>query len=141
MNQLQSIINKDITAPQTPGLQERAKAIDVVHQFEAFFAREMVKTLRDTAKVGEEGGLMGSGIGSDTYAEWFDTKMAEHVTKTSHLGIADTMMRDFERWGQIPTAEAAQAEAARAAASPVQKKQDQAVPAGTTKREALDAVA
>ena len=109
---IQTLDTAAIQRPLTPGLKVRGEAKKVAQQFEEFFARQMVKSFREASILGdEEGGFMGQGIGSDTYTEWFDEHMAHHVTSTSRLGIADVLMRDFERYKQIPSQEKARMEA------------------------------
>ena len=107
---IQSILAPAGAGKPKTGLELRAAAREVTRQFEEFFAREMVKSFRETSVVGEGGGLFGEGVGSDTYTEWFDEHMAHHVSHNGRVGISDVLMRDLERYNQIPTADQAQAE-------------------------------
>lgn len=86
----------------TPGQEQRQKALKVATQFEEIFARQMVANLRNAAD-GDENGMFGKGVGSSTYASWFDNHLAHHVSNGGKLGVADTLMRSFERAHQIPT--------------------------------------
>lgn len=99
------------TAAGGPGMQPltadaRARGIDVARQFEQVFVQMLVQNLRQSANVtGEEdGGLFGSGPGSDTYSQWFDDKLGQSLAKDGRLGIASVLTKEFERWHQIPKA-------------------------------------
>jgi Rod binding domain-containing protein len=101
MNQL-GILTREWSPAQAREL--RARAADVAGQFEQIFAQTMVSALRD--ETGFAGGepMFGSGPGADTYSMWFDTLMAERVTQSNGIGLADALLRDWERLGQIPPA-------------------------------------
>jgi len=88
-----------------PVTRTRAAAQDVALKFEALFTRTMVQGLRQGTKIGGEGGgLFGDGPGADTYADWFDDHLSASLGKDGHLGVAHVLMREFERWHQIPPA-------------------------------------
>lgn len=94
--------------------KRRAKAAETANEFEQIFVREMVSAMRESAKVdSEEGGMFGTESGSDTYGDWFDEHFAQKVGEGGQLGIAKSLMRDYDR-----TESLAQLEAARAAKSP-----------------------
>lgn len=80
------------------------KAYDVARQFETFFVRLMVENFRK-AQLSEDGGMFGKSVGSNTYQHWFDQHMSEHLAKNSTIGIADTLIRDFRRLGELPKQE------------------------------------
>lgn len=84
--------------------EELQKALDVARQFEEFFVRMMVQSFRK-AQLSDEGGMFGNSVGSSTYEQWFDQHMSEHLAKNSGIGIADTLIRDFQRLGVLPKAE------------------------------------
>lgn len=86
-----------------PGTDPRAAARQVACQFEQLLVRTLVGGLRETAKVGGEGSMFGDGPGADTYADWFDQNLAEQLSRSGHVGVADVLMREFERWRQLPT--------------------------------------
>ncbi len=88
--------------PETASEKERHHAEDVAKQFETIFVRTLVSSLRQTSGVGGDGGMFGSGPGSDTYADWFDQNLAEKVTSSAKVGIEEQLMRDFERNGELP---------------------------------------
>ena len=103
---------------QTPQQKERAKAEQTAAQFEQIFVQSMVSSLRSTAALGgDDGGMFGSGPGSDTFGDWFDQNLAEQISRTSHVGIATQLLKDLERHKEIPAATTAKhRDAARAAA-------------------------
>lgn len=78
------------------GGRERAEA--VAKNFEQIFARLMVEDMRDS--VGGDG-MFGGGPGSGTYADWFDQHLSSHLTSGRGMGLADAMLRDWERNGWI----------------------------------------
>jgi Rod binding domain-containing protein len=88
-------------APGTEADKARRHAAGVAEQFEELFVRTLVGSLRQTSSMGGSGGMFGDGPGASTYADWFDQNVAEQITKSSHVGIADQLMRDFERSGEI----------------------------------------
>jgi Rod binding domain-containing protein len=91
--------------PRDPAAVARDKALRTAQQFEELFVRSMVSSLRQTAGTGDEGGgLFGSGPGSDTYTDWFDQHLAGHLSASSRIGIADAIMREFERNHEVPEA-------------------------------------
>ena len=81
----------------------RQRAVDVARQFESIFIKQMVRGMRENAKV-LGSSMFGSGPGSDTYAQWFDDHMSAHLSGTGDIGIADTIVRELERLGQIKPA-------------------------------------
>ena len=98
--------NSDLAAlrsieTDTPA-QKRARAENVAGKFEAIFVQQFVAGMRRTAALGEDSALFGSGPGSDTYAQWFDQHLSGHLLQNGGLGVRDTLLRDWERLGQIP---------------------------------------
>lgn len=81
--------------------KDRQHAEKVADQFETIFVRSMVQSMRLSATYGGESGMFGSGPGSDTYSDWFDQNVAEHVCVSSQVGITQQLMRDFEKSGAI----------------------------------------
>ncbi|HEX5052301.1 MAG TPA: rod-binding protein [Planctomycetota bacterium] len=86
--------------PVSPAQKERQRAEKVADQFESVFVRTLVSSLRQTATLGSSG-MFGDGPGADTYGDWFDQNLAEQIGKTSHIGIKQSLMTDFERAGAI----------------------------------------
>jgi Rod binding domain-containing protein len=91
-----------MAGPVTPGAALRARAEQVAQQFEKIFTQTLVATLREEASIGGGEPMFGSGPGADTYAMWFDDLMAERLTELRSIGLADRMLADWERLGQIP---------------------------------------
>ena len=85
-----------------PKLDSRTKARETAQQFEQIFVQMMLAGMRKTSELAGGEGLFGDGPGNDTYTQWFDNSLAEYLSNNGHLGIADTLMREFERWHQIP---------------------------------------
>ena len=88
------------TQPRSPEARLQ-RATEVANKFEALFVQQMVQSFRKTSLDGEDGGLFGSGPGSDTYGQWFDNHMATHMTSSRGLGVAKTVLQDMVRWGQL----------------------------------------
>lgn len=79
----------------------RQQAERTAEQFESIFVRTMVQSLRQSATLGGEGGMFGSGAGSDTYTDWFDQNLAERLGAEGGIGIKATLLRDMERRGDL----------------------------------------
>ena len=80
----------------------RVEALHTAQQFEQIFVQMMLAGLRKTSEMAGGEGLFGDGPGNDTYTQWFDNNLAEYLSNNGDLGIADTLMKEFERWNQIP---------------------------------------
>ena len=93
------------TGPRNP---LRAEALDTARQFEQIFIQQMLEGMRKSTNIPGGDGMFGDGPGNDTYAQWFDNHMSEHLSKNGNMGIADTLMSEFERWNQIPPATSAE---------------------------------
>lgn len=90
------------------------KAEGTAAQFEEVFVRTLVGSLRQTTGVGgESGGMFGSGPGADTYAGWFDERVAGQIASAGGIGIADALLEQMRQHGEIDP-EAAAAELADA---------------------------
>jgi Rod binding domain-containing protein len=97
-------VNINNTTPVgTAEAQRQAQALKVAQQFEEIFVGLMVQSLRKS-QLGNDGGMFGSSVGSNTYEQWFDKHMSEHITKTTSIGIRDTLIREFRRNGELPPA-------------------------------------
>jgi len=100
--------------PKSGDDKARQHAAGVADQFEAIFVRSMVQSLRQSASVGGEGGMFGSGPGADTYADWFDQNLADRLAKNGGIGIKQALMAEFERSGELnPETKTLRGEAAR----------------------------
>ncbi len=85
-----------------PGKSLRAEALDTARQFEQIFIQQMLEGMRKSANIAGGDGLFGDGPGNDTYTQWFDNHLSEHLSRHGNMGIAETLMKEFERWHQIP---------------------------------------
>jgi flagellar protein FlgJ len=88
----------------------RAEAREVAGKFEAMFVQQVVAGMRESARIGDGEGMFGSGPGSDTYTQWFDSYMSEHLARSGGVGVADAILREIERLRQVPPAEREPAE-------------------------------
>ncbi len=97
-------VQPNIHTPTGPPTDQdvRQEARKVAEQFEEIFARQMVQKMRESSFAGEDGGMFGNSPGADTYGDWFDTNMAEHLSSNGSIGIADAVMRHLEDINQIP---------------------------------------
>ncbi len=95
----------------------RAKAEQTAAQFEALLVRQLVGSLRQSSSIGEGGGMFSGGLGSDTYTDWFDQHMADQIGSSGNLGIKEEILRDLERYGQLPQRPDAPTHAEQAAAA------------------------
>ena len=81
--------------------QKHAQALKVAEQFEEIFVGLMVESLRKS-QLTDGGSMFGSGVGSNTYEQWFDKHMSEHLAHTTSIGIRETLIREFQRTGELP---------------------------------------
>src|SRR5580704_1690600 len=71
---------------------------ETARQFEAIFARMMIKSMRD-ANFGDK--LMGSDQ-QDFYQGMLDDQLSVEVTRGKGLGLADMLVRQLQRTGLVP---------------------------------------
>ncbi len=116
--------------------KKRAQAVKTAGEFEQVFMRSMVSSLRQTGKL-DDGGMFGSGPGSDTFGDWFDQNLAEQIGRTSDIGVAKQVLDDLERRGEMTSdvttrakLDAKLAAAQNAAADRSYKSTSNATPAG-----------
>ena len=65
-------------------------------QFEALFLNIMMKTMREATASNEEGDLFGSSS-VKTYESLFDQEIAQQMAKRGGLGLAEMMVKSWER--------------------------------------------
>lgn len=95
-------VNVDNTTPiNTAEAEKHARALKVAQQFEEIFVGLMVESLRKS-QLTDGGSMFGSSVGSNTYEQWFDQHMSEHLAKTTSIGIRETLVREFQRTGELP---------------------------------------
>jgi Rod binding domain-containing protein len=78
----------------------RAHAEKTASEFEQLFVRSMVTSLRQTSAIGE-GGMFGSGPGSDTFGDWFDQNLADQIGRDGQIGVARQVIDNLERRGDL----------------------------------------
>ena len=61
-------------------------------EFESFFMKEVVKSMRDTVP---KDGLLNGGNAEEIDRSMFDDKLVENMTKSGSSGIADTLYRQL----------------------------------------------
>ena len=84
-------------------------------QFEALFLNIMMKTMREATASNEEGDLFGSSS-VKTYESLFDQEIAQQMAKRGGLGLADMMVKSWERNNGAASAASAEALSAEPAA-------------------------
>jgi flagellar protein FlgJ len=77
-------------------------------QFEALFLNIMMKTMREATASNEEGDLFGSSS-VKTYESLFDQEIAQQMAKRGGLGLADMMVKSWERNNGAASAASAEA--------------------------------
>jgi peptidoglycan hydrolase FlgJ len=90
------------TAALATGADAPARSHDIAKQFERIFLQQMVAGFRQTTGVSEDGGMFGNGPGAGTYGDMFDGFMSQHLSGHGGVGIADLIVRDLARYGQLP---------------------------------------
>ncbi|MGA0882988.1 MAG: rod-binding protein [Burkholderiaceae bacterium] len=108
LGQLRAQAAQTKDAASNPALRKAAE------QFEAMFLQVMIKTMREATASNEEGDLMGSST-TKTYEALFDQEIAQEMSKKGGVGLADMLVKSFERNqpGQVhvdPSADPATAE-------------------------------
>ena len=101
-------------AAQTKDVASNPALRKAAEQFEAMFLQVMIKTMREATASNEEGDLMGSST-TKTYEALFDQEIAQEMAKKGGVGLANMLVKSFERNqpGQVhvdPSADPATAE-------------------------------
>ena len=101
-------------AAQTKDVANNPALRKAAEQFEAMFLQVMIKTMREATASNEEGDLMGSST-TKTYEALFDQEIAQEMAKKGGVGLANMLVKSFERNqpGQVhvdPSADPATAE-------------------------------
>ena len=80
-----------LSSQSVTGGDTTSRKIEKVGQdFEAIFFSMMLKEMRNSISIDEEGGLF-AGEGSDTYGGLFDTFLGQHLASSNQLGIAQSI--------------------------------------------------
>lgn len=93
-----------VSSSSGPKASSRDEAQKVASQFEAIFVQQIVSKMREGADYLGQNEMFGSGPGADTYNQWFDTFMSEHIASSGRIGVADSLMTHFEELGQVEPA-------------------------------------
>ena len=95
-------VQDTLLANNAPPAKAKAnEAYKAAQQFEAIFLRMVVKDMRKNATAMTGGGMMGEGVGSDVREGWFDTFMSDHLSATGHVGLADSLYKDWIEAGKV----------------------------------------
>jgi len=84
---------------------------EAAEQFEALFLNIMMKTMREATASNEEGDLFGSST-VKTYESLFDQEVSQQMAKRGGLGLAEMMVKSWERNSGLVNAQAKAAEPA-----------------------------
>ncbi|MCC6672541.1 MAG: rod-binding protein [Planctomycetes bacterium] len=85
-----------MNAPAAPSLDPVRRTAE---QFEAFFLRDIVGKMRDSARMGVGEGMFGDDAGSSTYSDFFDQSLAEHMVRGGGLGLAPVLEKLIRKNG------------------------------------------
>ena len=90
-----------IASPASARLEPKpdhdAQLAEGAKKFERIFSQMFIKSMRESAKLGDGPGLFGDGPGSDTYTDWFDGLMAEHIGGSGGLGLQQVLIEEWTR--------------------------------------------
>jgi flagellar protein FlgJ len=102
-------LNRQVKQKDPQAIREAAR------QFESLFTEMMLKSMR-SAKLGDE---LGESQESDMYQDMYDQQLAVQLSQGKGLGLADMLVRQLTRRGEIPssTGTAAGTAAAQATAA------------------------
>jgi len=107
---------------------------ETARQFEAIFARMMIKSMRD-ANFGDK--LLGSDQ-QDFYQGMFDDQLSVDITRGRGLGLADMLVQQLQRTGLAPAGAQSSAKPPAAAGSAAPAAGSAASPAGASPAQRAD---
>lgn len=119
-----SSLQRQVKQKDPQALREAAR------QFESLFTAMMLKSMRQ-AKLGDE---LGESDESDMYQEMYDQQLAVQMSQGKGLGLADMLVRQLTRRGEIPAATGNPASTSGGALAPGGTQTGQGVAAGGTMR-------
>lgn len=99
------MLTQAIQANSGPAKIGHAEATKVAQQFEAIFVQEIVSKMREQSNMLGDDSMFGSGPGANTYADWFDKYMSEHMSKSGRVGVADAIVSQLDRLHQLDDSE------------------------------------
>ena len=73
-------------------LEDAARIKDAAKEFEALFLNHLLTIMRQSTG---DSGLLGKGLGQDTFTELFDQEVARLLAARGALGVADLLIRGF----------------------------------------------
>ena len=79
--------------PARPGENSEARLRRVAASFEAIFARQMLREMRDSVL---KSSLFGNDSASAIYTEMWDDHLAEAIGKAGGLGLGDLLVRQLQ---------------------------------------------
>lgn len=85
-----------------PAKDRHAEIAGAAQQFEQIFAQMLISNMRQTASFGGGEGLFGDGPGADTYTQWFDTLMSEHLGGAGGIGLRKKLIEEWDRPNLVP---------------------------------------
>ncbi len=93
--QLSHALERHRPAKKVTTAKERVEGRQrVARQFESIFVTQLLKEMRASGQIEK------SSLGQETFTGMFDEKLAQTVTTSRSLGIADLLMR---QWGVHPS--------------------------------------
>lgn len=99
--------------------QDTATLKAAAKQFESLFTKMMLKSMRDANRSFSDGSPLSSSQG-DFYQDMFDDQISLQLSKGSGLGLADMLVRQMTQSGMVKPTDAAAAQPAGDATSPLQ---------------------
>jgi murein DD-endopeptidase MepM/ murein hydrolase activator NlpD len=91
-------INGVAAAARAPAAQ-RAKVTELAEQFESLLLTQMLRQMRQSMLT-DESDDDHAGLGSKSMTDMIDAKLAESLSRSSRLGLADFIVRAFDRQAQ-----------------------------------------
>lgn len=79
--------------PSQSGEDSKTRLPRVAASFEAIFARQMLREMRDSVL---KSSLFGDGLASGIYTEMFDDYLAEAIGKAGGLGLGDLLVHQLQ---------------------------------------------
>lgn len=100
--QQKSLHHLTISKLTIPEVIDRAEAEKAAGGLEAIFLQMLIKDMRKNASAMGGDGFFGKGVGSGSQEDLFDSMLAQRISETGHLGLADSVLKNWEESGKIP---------------------------------------
>jgi len=78
----------------TSKIDKKSALYDQCQQFEAIFAKMMLKEMRNTV---DKNGIISGGWAEDIYQDMLDDQYSASMAKTANFGLADELYRQLSR--------------------------------------------